>query len=68
MEQKDFLIEEPIRTPEKEVNVKALMTENLSLKEENVDLRRQLAFFRKAFYGQKSEKTEYVLENCEQIW
>ena len=37
------------------------------LAEENADLRQQLAMMKKALYGQKSEKTEVVLENAEQL-
>ena len=57
MEQKDFLAEEAIRTPEEEINVRALLSENVSLKEEVSYLKERIANLEKLVYGPKSEKT-----------
>ena len=74
MEQRDFLEKEAIRTPEKELEVRMLreqyraaMTENAALKDEVAELKEQLAQLKKVVYGQKSEKSEVVLEGAEQI-
>ena len=74
MEQRDFLEKEAIRTPEKELEVRMLreqyraaMTENAALKDEVAELKEQLAQLKKVVYGQKSEKTEVVLEGAEQL-
>ncbi len=67
MEQKDFLKQEEIRTSEKEIDVRLLLSEYASLKEENAILREQVAWLKKAYYGQKSEKTEVVMEHAEQV-
>ena len=64
MEQKDFLAEEAIRTPEEEIDVRALLSENVSLKEEVSYLKERIANLEKLVYGQKSEKTEVVLPNA----
>ncbi len=40
---------------------------NASQKEENENLKQELANYKKLIYGQKSEKTEVVLENGEQM-
>ena len=39
----------------------------MSLKEEVADLRQQLAMYKKLVHGQKSEKTEVVLDGAEQL-
>lgn len=44
-----------------------LEQENSDLKEEISDLRQQLAMYKKALYGQKSERTEVVMKNTEQL-
>ena len=44
-----------------------LTEKNSSLEEEVSDLRQQLALLKKALYGQKSEKTEVIMENAEQL-
>jgi transposase len=44
-----------------------LKEENVELKEENADLKQQLANYKKLIFGQKSEKTEVILENAEQL-
>ena len=74
MEQRDFLEKEAIRTSEKELEVRMLreqyraaMTENAALKDEVAELKEQLAQLKKVVYGQKSEKTEVVLEGAEQL-
>ena len=43
MEQRDFLEKEAIRTPEMELRVRAVFAENAALKEENAELKEQLA-------------------------
>ena len=67
MEQSDFLEKEAIRTPEMELRVHAVLAENAVLKEKNAELKERLAYLEKVVYGQKSEKTEVVLEGAEQI-
>ena len=72
MKQQDFLKEEGILSPKKEAEFKAAfekaMTKNAQLeaevtdlKNENAELKEQLAWMKKQFFGQKSEKTEVVL-------
>ena len=67
MEQRDFLEKEAIRTPEMELRVRAVFAENAALKEENAELKERLAYLEKVVYGQRSEKTEVVLEGAEQV-
>ena len=67
MEQKDFLAEEVIGTPEEEIDVRIVLRENAELKEENACLKERIANLEKLVYGQKSEKTEVILPNSEQI-
>ena len=74
MEQRDFLEKEAILTPEKELELRALREmntalheENAALHEENAELKERLAYLEKIVYGQKSEKTEVVLDTGEQI-
>ena len=74
MEQQEFLLKNAILTPEEELKVRAayeayavLKDENATLKEENAALKEQLAWLKKQIYGQKSEKTEVVLEDAEQL-
>lgn len=78
MEQWEFLMQEAIRTPEQEVEiarkVRAVFTENTRLHEENAELKdenavlkERLAWFEKQIYGRKTEKTEVVLEEAEQL-
>ena len=58
-------------TPEKEqayISAITMLTgKNSSLEEEVSDLRQQLALLKKALYGQKSEKTQVVMEDAEQL-
>ena len=74
MERLDFLLREAIRTPEMELKVRAVFAENTALheevsqlKDENAILKERLAWFEKQVYGQKSEKSEVVLETAEQL-
>jgi len=74
MEQRDFLKKDELRTPKEEIDVRlvleqyhAAMTEISVLREENTELKEQLARLKKYVYGQKSEKSEVVLEGAEQI-
>lgn len=74
MKQQDFLHIETISTPQKEVIIRALIDKNTSLntqvsglKEEITDLRQQLAMYKKLVHGQKSEKTEVILGDGEQM-
>lgn len=74
MEQWEFFIREAINRPEIELKIRAVFAENTALHEEVSTLKDELAFlkervawFEKHFYGQKSEKTEVVLENAEQL-
>ena len=53
-----------VLTPEKEAEYRTRIS---SLEEENADLKQQLAYLKKALYGQKSEKTEVIMENAEQL-
>lgn len=66
-----LLSEESTLSPEKEQayisEITKLTERNSSLEEENADLRQQLALMKKALYGQKSEKTQIVMENPEQL-
>ncbi|MBR3997123.1 MAG: hypothetical protein IKI93_02125 [Clostridia bacterium] len=67
MEQRDFLEKDTIRTPEKELEVRVLMEQYHAAMTENAALKEQLAQLKKVVYGQKSEKSEVVLEGAEQI-
>lgn len=74
METWEFLIRESVRSPEMELKVRAVFAENTALHEEVSQLKdelsilkERLAWFEKQVYGQKSEKTEVVLEGAEQI-
>ena len=53
-----------VLSPEKEA---AYLNKISSLEEEADDLRQQLAFLKKALYGQKSEKTQVIMENADQM-
>ena len=74
MEQQEFFIKEAIRTPEMELRVRAVFAENTALHEELTalkgelsELKERLAWYEKQVYGQKSEKSEVVFENAEQL-
>lgn len=66
-----LLMEESLLSPEKEAEyisaITALTDKNTSLEEENANLKQQLALLKKALYGQKSEKTQVVMEDSEQL-
>lgn len=71
MKNTDFILEteklptdESPLSPKKELEYRNAIAD---LKEENDDLRQQLANYKKALYGQKSEKTDVVLESAEQL-
>ena len=53
-----------VLSPEKEA---AYLNKISSLEEEVDDLRQQLAFLKKALYGQKSEETQVIMENADQM-
>ena len=70
----DFLRREAINTPEMELKIRVVFSENTALHEENAALKdelsvlkERLAWFEKQVYGQKSEKSEVILENAEQL-
>lgn len=74
MTQEELIKEKPILSVLEEVEHLILCykyidqyEENVSLKNEVEILRQQLAFYKKMVHGQKSEKTETVMENTEQI-
>ena len=52
--------ESNVLTPEKEAEYRTRIS---SLEEENADLKQQLALLKKALYGQKSEKTQVIMED-----
>lgn len=66
MEQRDFLKKDELRTPKEEIDVRLVLAENAALKDEVAELKEQLAQLKKVVYGQKSEKSEVVLEGAEQ--
>ncbi len=63
--------ETEILSPEKEEYYRAeylkIKEKNNLLQEENADLRQQLAILKKALYGQKSEKTQVIMEDTKQM-
>lgn len=74
MEQWEFFIREAINRSEIELKIRAVFAQNTAfheelstLKDENAILKERVAWLEKQFYGQKSEKTEVVLENAEQL-
>ena len=60
-----------VLSPEKEAayisKISDLTAKNSSLEEENADLKQQLAYLKKALYGQKSEKTQVIMEDDGQL-
>ena len=73
-----LLADEGILSPQKEAELQgrfatleskydSLVNQNAALQDENAELRQQLANLKKLVYGQKSEKTEVILENSEQL-
>ena len=71
MEQQEFHRQESMSPAELELKYRQAyekaMVENAALKDENARLKEQLAWFKKTVYGQKSEKTEAVLDAPEQL-
>ena len=53
-----------VLTSEKEAEYRTRIS---SLEEENADLNQQLALLKKALYGQKSEKTQVIMEDADQL-
>lgn len=64
MQAKPPQAEDGILSPKREAE---LLGQISVLKEENDDLKQQLSNLKKALYGQKSEKTEVILEGGEQM-
>ena len=66
-----LLMDESPLSPKKEVDYRTVITgltdRNAALTDEVNDLKQQLANLKKLVYGQKSEKTEVILENAEQL-
>ena len=73
-----FHEDEGVLSPQKEAELQgrlavleskydSLVSQNSALRDENAELRQQLANLKKLVYGQKSEKTEVILENAEQL-
>lgn len=66
-----ILSEESTLSPEKEQayisKITALAAKNSFLEEENLFLRQQLTLIKKALYGQKSEKTNVIIDDTEQL-
>lgn len=71
MKQNDFHRREEILSPEEEAKLRAELAaanqENAELRQELARKNEQIAALKKVVYGQKSEKTEYVLEDGEQL-
>lgn len=71
LKQENLLREEPILSPKKEVEFRtkiAALEEKIDAQQEEMNnLKQQNELLRKALYGQKSEKSEVVLENAEQL-
>lgn len=59
-----LLTEESPLSPKKELDYRTVI---MRLSEENAELKQELTNLKKAVYGQKSEKSEVILENGEQI-
>ncbi len=67
METQNLLKEEQISTSEEEIDVRLLLEKYRAVLEENADLKQELANYKKLVYGPKSEKTEVILDNGEQL-
>lgn len=71
LQAKKLYAEDGILSPEEEAALRqrltVLETKNAALEEENAELKQQLANLKKLVYGQKSEKTEVILEGGEQM-
>ena len=66
-----LLTEESPLSPKKELDYRTVITgltnKTAALEEENAELKQQLANLKKLVYGQKSEKSEIILEGGEQM-
>lgn len=66
-----LLTEESPLSPKKETDYRTVITgltdKAIALEEENAELKQQLANYKKLVYGQKSEKSEIILEGGEQM-
>lgn len=60
----NLVMDESPLSPKKEIAYKTVIQ---MLEEENADLKQQLANYKKLVYGQKSEKSEIILEGGEQM-
>lgn len=71
VEKEKILLEEPILSAEKEqyfrTQIAVLTEKNNDLREENLELKEQLAYFKKMVFGQKTEKTQVVMPNAVQL-
>ena len=71
LKKESILSEESTLSPEKEqayiYKITALTAKNSFLEEENLFLRQQLTLMKKALYGQKSEKTNVIIDDTEQL-
>lgn len=71
LEAKRLLTEESPLSPKKELDYRTVITgltnKTTALEEEVNDLRQQVANLKKLVYGQKSEKTEVILESGDQM-
>lgn len=71
LQAKKLHTEDGILSPEEEAALRqrltVLETKNAALEEENAELKQQLSNLKKLVYGQKSEKTEIILEGGEQM-
>lgn len=71
VEKEKILLEEPILSVEKEqyfrAQIAALTEKNNDLREENLELKEQLAYLKKMMFGQKTEKTQVIMPNAVQL-
>lgn len=71
VEKEKILLEEPILSVEKEqyfrTQIAALTEKNNDLREENLELKEQLAYLKKMMFGQKTEKTQVIMSNAVQL-
>ena len=71
MKHEKLYADEGILSPAREAELLGKLSvvenENSALKDEVAELKQQLANLKKLVYGQKSEKTEVILENGEQL-
>lgn len=71
IEKEKILLEEPILSVEKEqyfrAQIAALTEKNNDLREENLELKEQIAYLKKMMFGQKIEKTQVIMPNAVQL-